>query len=159
MDNYGKAMSLNRKVPQEMTPDAQETKPGHANRNKSKRWPGGARIPKALQYEIVMVLKKNCDRGAHVQKKVGPATQEKREVVIREFFGRLYFLNYKLKSIHNIKQKHLVAVFNSFEKQGQSPSTLQNKISIMRIFCEWIDKTGMVGDSRKYVQDKTSVRR
>lgn len=41
----------------------------------------------------------------------------------------------------------------------QSPSTVQNKISIMRLFCEWIGKNGMVRDSTRYVKDKSSVRR
>ncbi len=78
---------------------------------------------------------------------------------IKSFFSDLFMLRYKIESVHSLKQKHLVAVFHFLEEQGQSPATLQNKISMMRLFCEWIGKPGMVGDASEYVRNPLSTKR
>lgn len=133
-------------------------KPGRVDgRNSSHRSEGF--IPKKLKNEIFLMLKVNRDKAVHKKKKVGQGTQDKRETVIYGFFADLLKLKYRIESIYSLKQKHLVAVFNHLEAQGQSPSTIQNKISIMRVFCEWAGKYGMVNDSSAYVKDRASVRR
>lgn len=134
-------------------------KPGRVDGKNSEYRSGTHRIPKRCHNEIEMVLQQNRDKAAHKEKKVGSGTQDKRKTVINGFFSDLFHLGFKIESIHSLKQKHLVAVFHFLEEQGQSPSTIQNKISIMRVFCEWIGKYGMVGDSALYVKDRASVRR
>ena len=134
-------------------------KPGRVEGKNSEHRSGGGFIPKKLNNEIEVVLQTNRDKAAHQEKKVGCGTQEKRETVIKGFFSDLYHLKYKIESIQNLKEKHLIAVFGFLEDQGQSPATIQNKISIMRTFCGWIGKNGMVRESTLYVKDKASVRR
>src|ERR1035437_9642384 len=133
-------------------------KPGRVN-GKNSRHKTEQRIPKSCANEIELVLQEHRDKAAHKEKKVGQGTQDKRATVINGFFSDLFSLGYKIDSIHNLREKHLVAVFNFLEAEKQSPSTIQNKISIMRVFCEWIGKNGMVRDSTRYVKDKASVRR
>lgn len=142
-----------------MSEEMKQLKPGRVNGKNSAYRSGEHHIPKRCNNQIVMVLKANRDKAAHKEKTVGASTQDKRETVIFGFFGLLFYLKFKIESIYHLKQKHLIAVFNFLEEQGQSPSTIQNKISIMRVFCEWIGKSGMVLDSSKYVKDKSSVRR
>lgn len=142
-----------------MSEAIEQSKPGRKNGRNSSHRSGVSRIPRRCRNEIHIVFQKNMDLAAHQQKKVGSGTQSKRASVILGFFSDLFALGYKIESIDNLKQKHLTAVFNFLEEQGQSPSTIQNKISIMRVFCEWIGKNGMVLDSTKYVKDKSSVRR
>lgn len=136
-----------------------QRKPGRVEGKNSQYKSGGVFLYKKLVYEINTVLQANRDKGATKDKKVGYETQEKRKTVVLGFFSDLFKLKYKIESVHNLRQKHLVAVFNYLEKMNQSPSTIQNKISIMRLFCNWIGKNGMVGDSSKYVRNKASVRR
>lgn len=136
-------------------------KPGRIDGKNSAHKSGGF-IPKRLNNQIEIVLQQHKDKAAHKDKKVGQGTQDKRRAVIKGFFADLIRMRnprYSIKSIYNLKQKHLKAVFSYLEKQGQSPSTIQNKISIMRTFCVWLGKPGMVGDSLKYVEDRSSVRR
>ena len=135
-----------------------KVKPGRVG-GKNSAYRSGQRIPKRCANEIELVLQEYQDKAAKKQKKVGQGTQDKRATVINGFFSDLFSLGYKVESIHNLKEKHLIAVFNFLEGKGQSPSTIQNKISIMRVFCEWIGKNGMVRDSALYVKDKVSVRR
>ncbi|MFA6203831.1 MAG: integrase domain-containing protein [Gallionella sp.] len=134
-------------------------KPGRVDGKNSNYSSGGAFIYKKVKYEIESVLLENRDKGATKDKKVGNETQEKRTTVVRGFFSDLFKLGYKIESVHSLKEKHLLVVFHYLEEMGQSPSTIQNKISIMRLFCEWIGKNGMVRDSSRYVKDKSSVRR
>lgn len=136
-------------------------KPGRVDGKNSPHKSGGF-IPKRLNNQIEIVLQQHKDKAAHKDKKVGQGSQDKRRTVIKGFFADLIRMRnprYSIKSIYNLKQKHLKVVFTYLEKQGQAPSTIQNKISIMRVFCEWIGKHGMVGDSIKYVEDHASVRR
>lgn len=133
-------------------------KPGRVDGKNSKHRSGGF-LPKKLKNELHLVFKEHRDKAAHKDKKVGTGTQDKRETVIYGFFAELLRLKFRIESIHSLKQKHLEAVFKFLESQGQAPSTIQNKISIMRVFCEWIGKYGMVGDSSLYVEDRASVRR
>ncbi len=142
-----------------MSSDKIQVKPGRVNGLNSNYRSGAYRLPKYCKNEIFVVFRNNRDLAARKQKKVGTSTQDKRESVINGFFSDLFFLKYKIKSIYHLKQKHLTAVFNFLEEQGQSPATIQNKISIMRVFCGWLGKNGMVLDSTLYVKDKSSVRR
>lgn len=135
------------------------TKPGRVDGKNSSHRSGNTFVFKAVLNEIESVLMENKDSAAHKDKKVGQATQDKRKTVINGFFSDLFSLGYKIESVHSLKEKHLVAVFHHLEEQGQSPATIQNKISIMRVFCEWIGKNGMVKDSAFYVTDASSVRR
>jgi site-specific recombinase XerC len=116
-------------------------------------------VKRNCKNEIHQVLHKHRDQAAKSDKKVGAETQEKREMVILGFFSTLFELGYKIESIYNIRQRHLVEVFNFLEDEGQSPSTIANKISIMRTFCNWIGKENMVKDSSYYVKDIASVKR
>ena len=136
-----------------------ETKPGRVDGKNSIHRSGLGHIPDRCKYEIVKVLEDNKDTAAHKDKKVGQGTQDKRKTVIYGFFSDLFSLGYKIEHITNLKEKHLLAVFHHLEEQEQSPATIQNKISIMRVFCEWIGKHGMVKDSAFYVTDASSVRR
>ena len=135
------------------------TKPGRVDGKNSAHRSGLGHIPDRCKYEIAKVLEANKDAAAHKDKKVGQGTQDKRATVINGFFCDLFSLGYKIESVNNLKEKHLLAVFRHLEAEGQSPSTIQNKISIMRVFCEWIGKNGMVKDSAFYVKDASSVRR
>lgn len=142
-----------------MSEEKYRNKSGRIEGKNSIHCSGSKRIPRHCAHQLEMVLKEHCDKAARKEKRVGSGTQEKREGVIKGFFSDLFLLKYKIESIYNLKEKHLVAVFNFLESQGQSPATIQNKISVMRVFCGWIGKNGMVRDSTCYVKDKTSVRR
>lgn len=151
MSDYTKEVSMS---------DAKsQLNPGRVGGKNSTYRSGEFQIPKRCKNEIMMLLKANRDQAAHKKKKVGASTQDKRETVILGFFSDMFRLGFHIKSIYNLKQKHLIAVFNHLEKKGQSPSTIQNKISIMRVFCNWLGKNGMVIESSNYVKNKASVRR
>ncbi len=130
-------------------------KGGHNSPYKS----GSHAIKSRVRDELTQIFREHAHKGARKDKVVGSETVEKRVRDIKSFFSDLFMLRYKIESVHSLKQKHLVAVFHFLEEQGQSPATLQNKISMMRLFCEWIGKPGMVGDASEYVRNPLSTKR
>lgn len=134
-------------------------KPGRVNGKNASYRSGSKVIPSRVRYELVEIMREHLTKGATKDKKVGSRTAELRKTVILSFFSDLFHLRYRIESVHNLRQKHLEAVFKFLEAEGQSPATLQNKISIMRIFCEWIGKPGMVTESSRYVVNPLSTKR
>lgn len=132
---------------------------GRINGRNSTYRSGKKRIKYKLECEIRKTIKENGDRAATSQKRVGYETRAKRTAVILGFFSTLKSLGFNIESVRNLKQKHLIAVFHYLEEMNQSSSTIQNKISIMRIFCEWIGKPNMVGPSSSYVKNPKNAKR
>ena len=92
-------------------------KPGRVDGHNSKHRSGisqTGRVYKRIHNEIEELLQQNKDLAAHKEKKVGQGTQDKRSSVINGFFSDLFLLGYKLESIHNLKEKHLLAVFRNY---------------------------------------------
>ena len=134
-------------------------RPGRIGGRNSSYRSGGHAIKSRVKDELTQIYREHVRKGARKDTVVGSGTVEKRIEVINGFFSDLFKLHYKIESVHSLKQKHLKAVFRHLEEHGQSPATLQNKLSIMRVFCEWIGKPGMVEDPSKYVLNPLSTKR
>jgi site-specific recombinase XerC len=79
-------------------------------------------------------------------------THTKRAQVLYSSFGELRELGYKLNDPRNLKPKHIDALVGKWESDGQSPSSIQNKISIFRVYCGWIGKGGMIQSAESLVE-------
>lgn len=98
-----------------------------------------------------------CANGRN--KRVGHLTQEKRRTVMMSFIADLNVLGFHIESISNLREKHIVAWVALLVKNGQKPATIQNKLSVLRIYCGWIGKNGMVRSPEHYVTDASLVKR
>lgn len=117
-------------------------------------------VKRKLMVELLDTLGKNKDKCAGGRdKRVGHLTQEKRKTVILSFAEDLYELGYFLESMHNLKEKHIFDWVSLLLKNKQAPSTIQNKLSVLRIYCGWIGKRGMVKTPGYYVLDARLVTR
>jgi integrase len=85
-------------------------------------------------------------------------TQEDRAKALFVFFSLLNSLGFKTEP-RNIKERHVEAVVLEWERTGLKPGTIQIYLSHVRVFCEWLNKFGMVGEASKYVINKESVTR
>lgn len=136
-----------------------KVKPGRVDGHNSECRSGGVSISKELRHELAGIFGAHIDKGATKDKRVGQLTIEKRKEVILGAFSDLYFLRFKIKMVKSLGQKHIQALVTLWETGGQSPATIQNKLSILRTFCGWIGKPGMVKASEKYVGNPDSVKR
>jgi len=105
------------------------------------------------------VLKAHNKAAASGGKAVSFATQDARREILEQGFKELRALGYKLPDVHGFKERHMTALGNMWEEKKLSPSTIQNRISIFRVFAEWIGKMGMIRGSENYVQNPKSVER
>ena len=111
------------------------------------------------QTELATILKRHNERASVRDKIVGFETKQKRADVLYASFNELRDLGYRMENPRNYREKHMQVLARHWEAQGQSPSTIQNKISIFRVFARWIGKDGMIKDSRAYVSAPSVVKR
>lgn len=86
-------------------------------------------------------------------------TQEERADVLRRGFNILDELGYKIENPENLAPKHIQALLAHWEEKGLSAATLQSNVTILRIYCGWIGKKGMVGPTESYLRDKSRAQR
>jgi integrase len=79
------------------------------------------------------------------------ATQDKRADVLFASFAKLRELGFRMDSVQSFAGRHVLALVAEWERRGLSASTLQNNLSVLRTFAQWIGKTGMVEGSARYV--------
>lgn len=87
------------------------------------------------------------------------ATQDKRADVLFAGFTRLRELGFRLETVQSFAGRHVQALASDWERRELSPSTIQNNLSILRTFAQWIGKDGMVEPSVKYVSAPEIVTR
>lgn len=117
-------------------------------------------VKRKLIAEVVGTLFLKNDQCANGRnKRVGHLTQEKRKTVMLCFIADMYLLGFYIESMKNIQDKHIDAWVKFLVAQGQKPSTIQNKLSVLRIYCCWIGKAGMVRSPEHYVEDASLVKR
>jgi integrase len=117
-------------------------------------------VKKVLVTEIEKVLEKNIDQCANGKnKRVGHLTIEKRESQIFGFVADMYALDFCIESMLNIREKHVRAWVEFLVNNEQMPSTIQNKLSFLRVYCNWIGKPGFVRSPEFYVEDSSLVKR
>jgi integrase len=117
-------------------------------------------VKRKVMVELLETLGRNNDKCANGKnKRVGHLTQEKRKTTMMCFVADMNLLGYRLESLKNIREKHIYAWVEFLVKDMQMPSTIQNKLSVLRIFCGWIGKAGMVRSPEYYVDDASLVKR
>lgn len=90
---------------------------------------------------------------------VGLETQNRRYEILLLSFKQLRGMGFKFEAPRNLKRKHVDALVDAWVDCCMSPSTLANRLSVLRIFCGWIGKQNMVGPAEDVVRNPKSVRR
>ena len=110
-------------------------------------------------HSLAAILKVYNVTRADDAKKASDATIGKRKQVLFAGFRLLRTLGFRLPSAYSFAGRHMQALVNAWVKQKLSPSSIQNRISVFRVFCAWIEKEGMVEASVRYVSDPAWVTR
>lgn len=90
---------------------------------------------------------------------VSNATNQKRRDIITLSFRQLREFGYKIHDPYSLKPKHIQYLMSRWEDEKLSASTLTNRLSVLRLFTDFLGKRGMVGAPEDYVQDKSLVKR
>ena len=74
-------------------------------------------------------------------------------------FVQLRELGYRLEDPRHIAERHVQALVDHWLALGQSPATIQTKLSHLRVFASWVGKSGLVRPAPQYVPDPGAVAR
>lgn len=107
---------------------------------------------------IEILLRKYGRKAARKDKVVGDLTTDRRKEVILLAFNDLDKCGYAMHSPHDLKEKHVRALVEYWEKKALKPATIMNRISTLRVLARWIGKQGMIKESTEYVQDPSNAR-
>ncbi|MDZ4099480.1 MAG: integrase domain-containing protein [Methylophilaceae bacterium] len=120
----------------------------------------GERVRYGWQSELSQLIKEHNIRSSDGSRNVGTLTRQARIHILYLGFKQLRGeLNFKIENPRNFSEKHMHALVALWEKQELSASTIQNRISMFRVFSEWIGKNNMIKKSEEYCSSPEVVRR
>lgn len=71
-------------------------------------------------------------------------TRKRRSEVLYAVFEKLRDTGYKIDNVLCLRTKHVQALLKHWTEKGMTPGTINHRLSILRLFCAWIGKPGMV---------------
>lgn len=116
-------------------------------------------LPEEFYAELMDLLKEHGRTAIRENKIVSHRTMEVRKDLLIQSMRELRGLGYKLKSPHNLQQRHVTALAHYWEEQRLSASTIANRLSVLRALSSWIGKPGMIQKSEDFVKNPETVRR
>jgi len=116
-------------------------------------------LPTPFKNELERLLFHKGQRTNNNTRNVSHETLSRRRSILMRVFGELYQLGYKLRSPTNLRETHVKALVDHWTATKKCPATIQNNLSVLRMFAGWINKKGMIRESQAYVEDKELVRR
>lgn len=114
-------------------------------------------LPQALYDELIELIKAHGREANRTNKIVSHETGDVRREMLLLSFRELHGLGYRLQSANSLQQRHVKALVQSWEESGLSPSSIANRLSVLRALCKWIGKKGMIQKSTDFVQKPESV--
>jgi site-specific recombinase XerC len=109
--------------------------------------------------ELRKIIDANNRNHGLRDKTVSTETKQNRADILYQAFTELRGLGFKLDNPANFRERHFKALLNHWISKGLSPSTIQKRTSVLRVFCSWIGRTNMIKGLEVYVDDVTIIRR
>jgi integrase len=79
-------------------------------------------------------------------------TRENKALVLFQTFTRLRALGYKVEP-RNLGNRHVQVICQDWHAKGLKASTMQQNLSVLRMFAGWIGKDKMIGPLKDYLPD------
>jgi site-specific recombinase XerD len=95
---------------------------------------------------------KAYDRNGEPVRDCSKRTRQARKEVIFAAFSDIRSLGYGIVSPQSIKKKHVEALTTLWGEKGIAPRTRHTWLSMLRVFCGWIGKKGLVEDIENYYE-------
>jgi len=98
-------------------------------------------------------------KAVGIKKPVSNRTQDWRESCLYLMFKQLKEMGFKLDRPDQLREWHVKKLVERWETDKLSAATIQNRLSVARMFAAWIGKAGMVRGSEEYVKDPANAKR
>lgn len=110
-------------------------------------------------YSLHQVLKEHNHLVADGGKKASYATSRARKDILTQCFKSLHEGGFKIRNVYNLNSKHISYLVKRWESESLSASTIQSRVSALRVFCGWIGKNGMVRGAEEYLENPEVAKR
>ncbi|MFJ4291261.1 integrase domain-containing protein [Cupriavidus sp. NPDC089707] len=112
-------------------------------------------LPTRMKAELDAVLVDNLKRilsQTRVSlKRASIKTQERRMYTVCRAFVELREQGLMIESPHSLRHKHIQALVDRWVAQGQVGGTIENKLSHLKAFCQWLGKRDLIRSLGEYV--------
>jgi site-specific recombinase XerC len=115
-------------------------------------------LPKRLRDELERVLLANVARRANGKGVCSTKTQLERRQTVALAFGQLWEMGYRIASVASLGERHVKALVERWDAEGLVANTLHTRVSILKAFCAWIGKRGLVQDIDAYLPKERIAR-
>jgi len=121
--------------------------------------------PKAVKRLVPCLASLNvvlAERNAYTikgGKRASKLTQRKRRRVLEKMFRDLHAGLFIIDSVHKLRTKHVNYLFTKWVEEDMSAGSILNNISILNVFCDWINKPGMKNDFNRGLIPKEKLSR
>jgi len=106
------------------------------------------------QTKLKLILDTNNTMKVRKNGQTSHRTREKRADMLFHMFRELRAeLNYKIEDPANLKKKHIEALVKYWIDEKLTPETIDNKLSVLRTLCTWMNKADMVLTLDEYAPD------
>lgn len=104
--------------------------------------------------ELNKLIEANNRNHSTKNKIVSTDTKKNRSDILFQVFTDLRGpeLGFKLDNPRGFKEKHFEAILEYWLSKKLSPSTIQKRTSVLRVFCGWIGKGNMIKGLENYVK-------
>jgi site-specific recombinase XerD len=116
-------------------------------------------LPLPFRNAIDRLLDRKGQRTKNGTRNVGHQTKLTRRHILMRVFAELYELGYKIQEPENLRSAHVEALMKHWLANESGAAIIQNKLCTLRMFAEWIGKSGMVLHTQSYTDDREKVRR
>lgn len=98
-------------------------------------------------------------KAVGIKKPVSNRTQDLRTQCIFLMFKQLKEMRHRLERPGQLREWHVRKLVERWEAEKLSSGTIQNRLSIARMFASWIGKPGMVKETEEGVKDPANAKR
>lgn len=77
------------------------------------------------------------------------ATRYDRKNILSRFVKDLFSINYKISNIHDLKQKHIIAIVDCWKQRQLSNATIKNRLAVIRYLSGLLDKSQLVPTNKE----------
>lgn len=115
-------------------------------------------LPKIVRDAVVRTIAPFLDRRAHKGGKASIKTQHERRSTLLLCVAQLWMLGYKIQKLESLAGKHIECLVTYWHENNVSPSLLHTRLSMLRVACQWMGKSGVVKDITDYLPAEAVAR-
>ncbi len=112
------------------------------------------RMKAEIEVAVAGNVKKILSQTRISLKNASIKTQERRMYTVCRSFVELRACGFHIESPYSLRHKHMQALVDHWVSQKQSGGTIENKLSHLKAFCQWIGKHNLVRTLGDYVDRK-----